>query len=97
MPLTATLTWDHDGLLLGNWRVERRVAGVGVYGNVSGNLPASARSYTDNGVSHGTAYDWRVIALNQYGESPPVELVNVMVAYPPPNPPTNVQVVVNAS
>ena len=63
------LTWsapDDGGAAISGYRLERRT-GAGGYGVVSSGIAAGAESYRDGGLGAGTAYTYRIRAVNRVG------------------------------
>jgi hypothetical protein len=62
------LDWADNATTETGYRVERSDAGAGSF-TVIANLGVNANSYTDNGRTASTTYDYRVAAVNDWGDS----------------------------
>lgn len=64
------LAWQDDSTVETGYRIERRAAGSGSFALVE-TVAAGTVQYSDAGVTPGTAYDYRVVAVNQSIEAAP--------------------------
>ncbi|MFE6405128.1 fibronectin type III domain-containing protein [Streptomyces alboflavus] len=68
-----TLKWEHDGLRLRSFTLERRVKGETQWRTVNANIGPDAREWADTGgLSLGVEYEYRIRAVGVHGESDPV-------------------------
>lgn len=66
------LTWTDNSLNESGFRIERKKGSGGTY-NVIATVGANITAYSDNGLSSGTTYFYRIKAYNNGGESLPSE------------------------
>ena len=62
------LTWDHDGINLGGFKLDRKLGTNGTYSQLT-LLDPTSRSYLNNKLPAGTTYCYRIRAFNSNGES----------------------------
>lgn len=77
-PVEVELEWDPpaDNTYtdpIDNYKIYRRIQGQAVPPELIATLDGTARSYTDQDVEEGTAYCYRVAAVNVRGEGPPTD------------------------
>ncbi len=65
--LSWTAPADDGGAAITGYTLERK-SGTGSYANVSTAIAASATSYSDTGLASGTAYTYRIRAVNSVGD-----------------------------
>ena len=65
---SAVLDWLDNASNETSFRVESR-QGAAAWGAAVSNLPANTRTWTATGLSPGASYDFRVVAINNAGES----------------------------
>ena len=83
---SAVLDWLDNASNETGFRVESR-QGTAAWGAAVSNLPANTRTWTATGLSPGASYDFRVVAINNAGESTSGDASLTM----PPAAPTNLQ------
>ena len=83
---SAVLDWLDNASNETSFRVESR-QGAAAWGAAVSNLPANTRTWTATGLSPGASYDFRVVAINNAGESTSGDASLTM----PPAAPTNLQ------
>ncbi|MBI2854544.1 MAG: hypothetical protein HYX87_06460, partial [Chloroflexi bacterium] len=85
-PLGVSLTWTHTRPPLEvGFRVERAIAPSTTFTNLTGlGLPAGSTSFTDQTVTAGVTYNYRVIAFNldPTPDSPPSNTVTITATVP---------------
>ncbi len=79
------LSWTDASNNEAGFRIERRMPAT-EYAPVT-SLPPNSSAYQDSSVQPSTSYLYRVIALNEGGDSPPSNEVPVTTPAPPPAPP----------
>ncbi|MFO8051753.1 MAG: fibronectin type III domain-containing protein, partial [Thermoplasmatota archaeon] len=103
VPLIPILTLKKQGnrFVKINWTVQEQINSPGlesirVYRKTNGNeftlltnLDGSATQYNDTTVVNGIEYEYRVIAVNKYGESEPSNIISA-IPLSKPDPPINV-------
>ena len=89
------LTWAPADGLATRFHVERQTAGIGGFTEIA-NLPAPAVAFTDQSVTAGVSYQYRVRAENDYGFSAYSATANGSIPVPL-RPPSNLQAVAVSS
>jgi hypothetical protein len=81
----VSLSWDENGTNEDGLELQRSAGGAGTWIDIAAPA-ADATSYTDTGRSPGTAYDYRVRAVNAGGPSPWSNVASVTTNVFPPAP-----------
>lgn len=87
----VVLTWTPADSIATRFHIERQIAGASF--TEIGTVPATTTTYTDQTVTAGTAYQYRIRAENDYGFSPYSAVVSVTVPTAQLLPPSNLQAV----
>ena len=61
---TVKIAWDHNGVNLTSFNVERKLGAAGTWSVIASNINFNTRSYADNTVMSGKTYFYRVQAFN---------------------------------
>ena len=79
---TITLTWTDDSQFEHGYVVERKLSSAADF-EIIGTLSSNTTSMEDPGLSEGTAYTYRVKAINEYGSSAFSHIVNATTKFRP--------------
>ncbi|MFC1707877.1 FG-GAP-like repeat-containing protein, partial [Planctomycetota bacterium] len=90
-PHQVYLTWTDNSGIETRFRIERRLQGTGTFSPFA-SVPPNATGTVDAQVDPATSYEYRVIATNQTGDSPPSNVAAVTTPPVPPSAPDNLTV-----
>ncbi len=85
-PQSVNLGWTDNASNESGYRIERAAAGGTAFSALSA-LPPNSTTFIDSAIQSGTAYEYRVFAVNQGGDSPSSNVASATVPLPPPPPP----------
>jgi hypothetical protein len=66
---SVKLAWDHDGVSVNGFKLERKLGAGGTWAEIAGSINFQSRSYADNTVTGGKTYYYRIRAYNLNGNS----------------------------
>src|SRR5207249_10902385 len=86
------LSWapptDNGGSAITGYKIERSTDGGSTWTTVVANTGSTATTYSDTGLMRGTAYTYRVSAINSVGMSSPSSTASATTLAVAPSPPT---------